>query len=196
MGKKLESSLVTKNNCSPSPDTYQPNTTLSKLKSPQFKIGSEPRGSSYDIRKAKSIPGAGTYELPSMCFNTTKPRFFMGQKIAFDDTTKYIQSLPGPGTHDAKYQTLKMKSPIYSMGKRIMDPKNSTSIVPGPGTYINRSEKLKQSAPSFGFGTSKRPQLGSSRDNVPGPGSYKLPSKIQDVPAYALPSRKEESKYV
>ena len=82
------------------------------------------------------------------------------------------------------------------MGKRIMDPKNSTSIVPGPGNYVNNAQKLKQSAPSFGFGTSKRPELGASKDKVPGPGSYKLPSKIQDVPAYALPNRTNDSKYV
>ena len=82
------------------------------------------------------------------------------------------------------------------MGARLMSQKDTTAIVPGPGTYVNSATKLKQSAPSFGFGTSKRPELGSTKLNVPGPGSYKLPSKIQDMPNFALPNRKEDSKYV
>jgi hypothetical protein len=120
----------------------------------------------------------------------------MGHKLEFDDTKKYIHSLPGPGTHEPTASVIKTKSPIYSMGARLMALKNTTAIVPGPGQYINSAEKLKHKSPSFGFGTSKRPELGATKLNVPGPGSYKLPSKVQDVPAYALPNRKDESKYV
>ena len=55
---------------------------------------------------------------------------------------------------------------------------------------------MKQSAPSFGFGTSKRPDIsGNSKNQVPGPGAYKLPSKIADTPEFAL-KRSPESKYV
>lgn len=68
--------------------------------------------------------------------------------------------------------------------------------MPGPGAYVNSAEKLKQSSPSFGFGSSQRPVVGSTKLNVPGPGSYKLPSKIADVPDFAMPNRKMESKYV
>lgn len=142
------------------------------------------------------VPGAGTYEIKSAAFNTEKPRFHMGQKLVFDDTTKYIHSLPGPGTHQPDSSTTKIKSPIYSMGARIMALKDSTAIVPGPGTYVNAAEKLRASAPSFGFGTSKRPVVGYSKLQVPGPGTYKLPTKVSDVASYALPNRKDESKYV
>jgi len=70
-------------------------------------------------------------------------------------------------------------------------------MVPGPGTYVNSAEKLKTAAPSFGFGTSKRPEIGKTKMVVPGPGSYKLPSKIADCPDYAMPNRKDStSKYV
>jgi len=82
------------------------------------------------------------------------------------------------------------------MGARIMSQKDTTAIVPGPGSYVNSSQKLKQSAPSFGFGTSKRPIIGHTKDQVPGPGSYKLPTKVADVAPFALPNRKDESKYV
>ena len=100
MGAKLQSSLVNKDNCSPAPDLYNPQTTLSKFKAPQFKIGTSKRDASYDERKARTVPGAGTYEIKSKAFEgLEKPRFHMGQKLTFDDTSKYIHSVPGPGTH-------------------------------------------------------------------------------------------------
>ncbi len=74
--------------------------------------------------------------------------------------------------------------------------KDTTQIVPGPGSYVNSAEKLRATAPSFGFGTSKRPEIGSTKLNVPGPGSYKVNTKVQDVPTFALPNRKEEFKFV
>ena len=120
----------------------------------------------------------------------------MGSKLTFDDTTKYIHSLPGPGTHEPTPSEIKQKSPIYSMGARFMSPKDTTAIVPGPGTYVNSSEKLKVAAPSFGFGTSKRPDIGYTKLQVPGPGAYKLPAKVADVPSFALANRSEQSKYV
>lgn len=43
MGGKLGSTLINKNNCSPSPDCYMPNNTLSKFKAPEFKIGTAVR---------------------------------------------------------------------------------------------------------------------------------------------------------
>jgi hypothetical protein len=82
------------------------------------------------------------------------------------------------------------------MGATLKSLKDSTHLVPGPGNYVNSAEKLKATAPSFGFGTSKRPDIGAKKDQVPGPGSYKLRSKIADVPEFAMPNRKPESKYV
>ena len=32
--------------------------------------------------------------------------------------------------------------------------------------------------------------------NVPGPGAYRIPSSIGDVPNYAMPNRSDESKYI
>jgi len=164
MGKKLESSLTNKHLCSPSPNTYNPSTTQSKFKAPEFKIGTGARGASYDVRKATTIPAPGTYEIKSKAFEQMeKPKFHMGQKLTFDDTTKYIQSVPGPGTHEPAYVPTKSRSPVYSMGSRFVAQKDTTHIVPGPGTYVNSAQKLKQSAPSFGFGSSKRPEMGKTK---------------------------------
>ena len=197
MGAKLGSSLVNKVVVSTSPDCYNPNATTTKMQAPQFKIGTGKRGTSYDARKAALVPAPGTYELKSKAFeNIEKPKFHMGQKITFDDTKKYIHSIPGPGSHEPDAKTVKNRSPVFTMGSRLAGLKDTTKA-PGPGTYVNSAEKLKTSSPSFGFGSSQRPAIGGNGKNqVPGPGQYKLPSKIQDVPAYALPNRKDESKYV
>lgn len=104
--------------------------------------------------------------------------------------------MPGPGSHDPHGAVVKSKSPVYSMGAKLKSSMINTQQVPGPGTYVNSAEKLKMTAPSFGFGTSKRPELGSSKFQVPGPGAYKVPSKVADVPDFAMPNRKPENKYV
>lgn len=179
MGKKLESSLTNKNLCSPAPNTYQPSFSQSKFKAPQFKIGTSLRATSNDDRRAKLVPAPGAYEIKSKAFEgLEKPKFHMGQKLVFDDTQKYINSVPGPGSHDPAYKPTKTRSPVYSMGSKFDKQKDTTVIVPGPGTYVNSAEKLKVQAPSFGFGTAKRPEVGATKFQVPGPGSYKLPAKI------------------
>ena len=78
MGAKLESSLINKHLVSPSPSAYNPLSTFTKFKAPEFKIGTAVRKASYDARKAKLVPGAGTYEIDSAAFNVKKPRFHMG----------------------------------------------------------------------------------------------------------------------
>ena len=67
----------------------------------------------------------------------------MGQKLSFNDTTKFLHSLPGPGTHEANATFTRQKSPVYSMGARFNQQKDTTSIVPGPGAYVNTSERNK-----------------------------------------------------
>ena len=107
MGAKLESSLVRKGVVTADPTAYSPKVTLSKVQSPAYRVGTAPRSPGFDARKAKLVPAPGTYELKSPCFDTVKPRFFIGQRLNFDDTKKYIHSLPGPGTFDARTELSK-----------------------------------------------------------------------------------------
>ena len=134
--------------------------------------------------------------MKSQAFETGKPKGYMGQRISFDDTKKFIHSLPGPGAHDASPKAVHRAAPVFSMGARLQTMRNTTAIVPGPGNYVNNAEKLRRTSPSFGFGTSKRPEIGATKVKVPGPGAYKLPVKIQNTPEYALPNRSPDSKYV
>jgi len=202
MGIKLDSALTPKTSAlhGPDPTRYNPNGTFTRHKSPEFKIGTSQRGGNYDPRKAKLVPAPGTYELKSKAFDFEKPHFYMGQRIEFDDTKKFIHSLPGPGTHETAFYKTKYEAPRYSMGKKLdscLTPKTTRTLVPGPGSYRNEAQKLKLSAPSFGFGTSKRPEIGGNKKMLtPGPGAYKLPSKIADTPNYNMPNRSLESKFV
>lgn len=63
---------------------------------------------------------------------------------------------------------------------------------PGPGIY---QDKTTLKGPKYGFGSSSRVKL--KYDNSPGPGSYKIPVHVSNVPAYSMPSRSNHPyKYV
>jgi hypothetical protein len=79
MGAKLESSLVNKHVVTPAPNIYNPITTFSKMKAPEYKIGTSKRGVSYDTRKAALVPPPGCYDMKSVAFEgLAKPKFHMG----------------------------------------------------------------------------------------------------------------------
>lgn len=76
------------------------------------------------------------------------------------------------------------------LGSALIDVNNKN---PGPGNY-EASLNNKTAAPKFGFGSSTRNDL--KKLNTPGPGAYKLNSSVGDVPAYAMPNRSQEFKYI
>lgn len=65
--------------------------------------------------------------------------------------------------------------------------------VPGPGTYAKPLVD-KRTAPQYGFGTSAQREP-IKKTLSPGPGGYKIPVLLGDVPLYSMPNRKEEFKY-
>lgn len=62
--------------------------------------------------------------------------------------------------------------------------------MPGPGNYNVDSP---QRGAAIGIGTGMRPKIKGS--DVPGPGAYKVPYHIADVPSYIIPNRTEEQKF-
>lgn len=64
-------------------------------------------------------------------------------------------------------------------------------VVPGPGEY---GVGGIIGGPKFGFGTESRSK--DKKDNSPGPGHYKVPVKVADVPRYSLPNHPEEHRFV
>ena len=86
---------------------------------------------------------------------------------------------------------------IFRIGteERIPNDRTTVKIVPGPGNY-NPKKRPTSAAPAYGFGTGNRGHSKSTKDLTPGPGAYRLPSRIQDVPQYLLPNRSQDFRYV
>jgi len=118
----------------------------------------------------------------------------MGSKL--NDLSKL--NVPGAGNYDPGHTMTKKAASSFSMGLKLKGSLDQTTLnVPGPGSYSNNAEKNKPAAPRFGFGTSKRPDItGPKKMQTPGPGEYKVPSKISNMADFALPGRNQESKYV
>lgn len=54
----------------------------------------------------------------------------------------------------------------------------------------------KSQAPIYGFGSSERENILKKANPTPGPGAYKINSTISDLPAYALPNRPDDYKFI
>lgn len=171
---------------------YDPSPENTKSRSPNYRFGSDKR-KMFDDRKSKEMPAPGSYALKSMAFDE-KSRFHMGQRL--DEQKKF--EVPGPGTHNPNATFTQKASANFSMGVKLKSSlTQSTTNVPGPGQYVNNSHELKSSAPKFGFGSSKRPDItGGKKLQTPGPGEYKLPSKLANLKDFQMPGRDDKSKYV
>lgn len=66
--------------------------------------------------------------------------------------------------------------------------------VPGPGAY-NKNLADKSKAPEFRFGTGAQTDM-KINTLSPGPGAYRLPSTISNLPSYAMAGMKDEYKFV
>lgn len=158
MGAKLES-LEYKKRFQPAPNNYDPTQGLTKLHSPNWKIGSSPRQPCYNEKLAALNPGPNNYEITPIAFvaEAKRSRFHQGVKLFHDDPTKFIHSVPAPNNYTPSTELSKQKSPLYSMGAKFHKTQDFDKLVPGPGSYHGSCDRLKKSSPSFGFGTSKRP---------------------------------------
>jgi len=171
---------------------YDPEPKNTKSKSPQYRFGSQQR-KMFDDRNSKSIPAAGHYTIKSKAFED-KSRFHMGSKLKDQSTLQ----VPGSGTYNPSQTFTKKSAANYSMGIKLKsDLTQSVVNVPGAGSYNNNAEAFKTKAPQFGFGSSKRPDItGNKKMQTPGPGNYKLNSKIGNVADFQMPGRDAKSKYV
>lgn len=73
------------------------------------------------------------------------------------------------------------------MGK-VLSPK--VQNYPGPADYYTPKTNFK----GHYMGTSNR-SVNMAPEKTPGPGSYKLPYFVGDVPDYAVRNRKDDQKY-
>ena len=65
--------------------------------------------------------------------------------------------------------------------------------VPGPGSYT-MSGVL--GGPAYAIGSSNRAKSKATSDQTPGPGHYKVPTYIANLPKYTMPDRAENLRYI
>lgn len=102
--------------------------------------------------------------------------------------------VPGPGAYNPEVRASKDAAPIVGIGTSKRDGAGAykDAKTPGPGNY-NIRNAAGVNSPAIGIGTGLRPKTKGS--DVPGPGAYKIPYLVADVPSYVLPNRTEDSKF-
>lgn len=162
----------------PGPNVYSPANKFVKSQSAAWGMGS---GSRPALSQVLSNPGPGQYS----------PERGPGKAHSFTGKARlHVKKSPGPGEYSPIANNTKKRAPGYSMGR---DKKKSLSSKPlnkyavSPGDYQN-DKKFKPSGPSFGFGSSKRAEF--KNESTPGPGSYKIPTKVRNLETYALGKNK------
>ncbi|CDW90416.1 triosephosphate isomerase [Stylonychia lemnae] len=172
----------------PAPNQYMA-STATLTRQPSWVMGSSQRNG---LGGANGSPGPGNYNIPSKMKDG--PKYVMGLKGR--DLGKEMLYVPGPGQYHPDFSTLKQKHPTFKIGSEQRIPGDKTTIrqVPGPGNY-SPQKRPQSAAPKYGFGSSTRQQIKQTKDYTPGPGAYKVPARIQDVPSYLLPNRSQEFKF-
>ena len=84
----------------------------------------------------------------------------------------------------------------YSLPGRYEQNSFRKSILPGPADYNSSKNPLKNKAPNAIFGTADHRTTSMSKSGHPGPGAYRIPVKVADVPRYNLPIQNEDFKFV
>jgi hypothetical protein len=165
---------------------YDPLTNQVKPGTAQWAFGKEERPSIAHRALKTRHPSPNAYLIPS---SIGGPKVSMGGFNENIDPLKNNKN-PGPGWYrlDEKERNLtQYKHGLrYSLGtgaSREHSPHlKEQREKPGAGTYMPSVNIQKRSSPQYGFGTAKR--ISSRIESTPGPGAYKLPSKVAVVPRY------------
>lgn len=67
--------------------------------------------------------------------------------------------------------------------------KKENDSKPSPFDYNPTDMFVKTHSAAWGFGTSSRPSLNNKKNDIPGPNSYSIPSKIVEGPKYVIGGR-------
>jgi len=175
------------------------NSEKSTKKTPTYSIPKEKRKNILQIVTNENVPGPGYYSATTKNETTANKKFTFGSK--FKDN---FSKTPGPGHYEAnKNKIIKSASAWkigsskrydnFSMtvaGEGAIVSKNLMLNTPGPGKYQINEEKGK----TFKF--TKDEKMKSLKSFSPGPGYYKIPCSMVDVPRYVGGKFVEEFKYV
>ena len=174
----------------PSPLEYSPKDTFASRKqnAPAFGFGTSRRS---NFESTKNNPGPGNYSIPSKI--SEGPKFQMGIRIR----DKKLNFSPSPDQYNPSFEVLKKSMPKFGMGSglRYNEVKEDSSS-PGPGSY-NESSLKDSSFKLFKYGKFSNEQRERRvKEVTPGPGTYKIPSKIVEAPKYLFPSTDDKYAYV
>lgn len=135
----------------------------------------------------RTNPGPGSYN--------QKPKLGEGPKYAIRPKTAVIlrEAGPGPGQYEPKAGSVKKRPPSAVIGHQARDAEfvAQTKASPGPAAYMQ--SRALTARPAYGFGTAKKLQL---TNDVPGPGTYRIPCTFANPPSFLLPGRSTEFTYV
>jgi len=193
----------------PGPGAYNPSMSL-KTSPPAYRIGSATRDSkdrsgtpgpgNYDPRLMsgnqnvkigtstrtglygnKTTPGPGTYNYGTKVGEG--PKYVINPRRDDDANGKNSKYIPGPGAYNPSVDAVKSKNSSIGIGTSSRYDLHPTKANPGPGQYDTRG---RLAGPQWGFGTQSRSQ--ERKSEAPGPGQYKIPHTVGDVPKYAYGS--------
>ena len=190
IGKSTRPEMVKKTDTpGPADYTLDKGTKATKNKNPEWKIGTGNRG---DLAEGdKDVPGAGEYYKPEL---PKGPYYSITGKGNMNDIKD--NGVPGSNKYDIeKSSAAKKKNPSWKIGTSARDDVTKKKIkenVPGPGTY-EQEDKTKVKHPEFKFGTGKRND--EKPNDVPGPGSYRIPCSIVDLNDYTREQGDWEPEY-
>ena len=176
IGKTSKSKIANIYGHTPAPNSYKPESKFIKTQAAAWRMGSNKRPD--QLSQILDTPGPGSYDPAAS--TKSGPSLRGKSKI-------WIKDSPGPGAYSPDTRVAKKGAPRFSMGtqKKKTIAARPLNHFPGPGTYYKSKPRT---GPSFGFGSSKRMHVRS--DDSPGPGSYKIPTKIRNLEGYALPKNK------
>ena len=138
----------------------------------QYSFGAGERNDGSLERRAKGIPGPGTYPQ-----STFMGKDSQGKTIAGKAKSREPDFVPGPGTYK---QSPHKNGPSYSLsGHRTEDPLlREKAKMPPPGTYDPNDKSIRFKSPGVVFGN--KPKISALRgDGVPGPGQYDMNTTLE-----------------
>jgi hypothetical protein len=175
----------------PGPGNYQPNVNSNKIKGPSWRFGTSNKT---DANPYASNPGPGNYNI-SKGLGQDAPKYSLTSKNNYSGGSAAKNLVPGPGQYSLENSQQTMtKPPTWKIGTASRDD-NLKKVVregfPGPGNY--NSEK-GASNPKYSFG--RDPRIKSAYSDGPGPGQYKVPVSVFNVPTFVQGSWDKSLKFV
>ena len=174
---------------SPPPNTYNPDYSKFANRTVSYGFGSSRRA---NMGKSHAGPSMQAYNLPPAAFE--KRGFAMGIKLENQGALNVKGGQqPGPGNYAPNYRATTPGASAYSiMGRHAMKQRYAG---PDPGAYDLNFNNLNK-APAFGFGGGGKQRVDMASGDAPGPGNYKVPTKIATKPQYVSNVQEEKYRYV